>query len=329
MPEFPFDLDFDLFANNIRSTGPIGDDHGTPPPNFWKWCWSYRVVSALRCCSLEDRFRPMYWRPCDWDASPRWQSQTGESAGSWWVTFSADSSPGPQNSKSAIRWSRRHHRFSSLWKPERVSHTLRTLSMDESTTILFVDGVGAFDLISRKAMLQGFAEMPGGLGVAFCADVPRQSIKVPLGGGRARGTSVLVHIVKSMNSLTKSLKRMVTEMQWLCRRRMSITKLQDDLWWIVIHQNHDNGVVYCQMWSRRSCCQSYGRKQTCRNQPDLYKKTQKAVVRHGNIRDQNPLLRVFCTNGPHQRRPNAPKFEDRSQEETECQEQSAREATSK
>ena len=33
-----------------------------------------------------------------------------------------------------------------------------------------------------------------------------------------------------------------------------------------------------------------------------------------------------CPGGPHQRNPNAPKFEDRSQEETEWQEQGAREA---
>ena len=34
----------------------------------------------------------------------------------------------------------------------------------------------------------------------------------------------------------------------------------------------------------------------------------------------------FCPGEPHQRSPNAPKFEDRSQEETEWQEQGAREA---
>ena len=44
---------------------------------------------------------------------------------------------------------------------ECVSHTLRTLSeMDEATTIPSVDGVGAFDLISRNAMLRGLVEMP-------------------------------------------------------------------------------------------------------------------------------------------------------------------------
>ena len=51
-----------------------------------------------------------------------------------------------------------------------------------------------------------------------------------------------------------------------------------------------------------------------------------AVVRHANIRDQNPSLGMICPGNPHQRNPNAPKFEDRSQEETEWQEQGVREA---
>ena len=52
----------------------------------------------------------------------------------------------------------------------------------------------------------------------------------------------------------------------------------------------------------------------------------KAVARHADIRDQNPALGLICPGEPHQRSPNAPKFEDRSQEETEWQEQGAREA---
>ena len=52
----------------------------------------------------------------------------------------------------------------------------------------------------------------------------------------------------------------------------------------------------------------------------------KAVARHTRIRDQNPSLGHICQGEPHQRSPNAPKFEDRSQEETEWQEQGAREA---
>ena len=52
----------------------------------------------------------------------------------------------------------------------------------------------------------------------------------------------------------------------------------------------------------------------------------KAVARHTDTRDQNPSLGYICPGEPHQRSPNAPKFEDRSQEETEWQEQGAREA---
>ena len=52
----------------------------------------------------------------------------------------------------------------------------------------------------------------------------------------------------------------------------------------------------------------------------------KAIARHTKIRDQNPSLGYICPGEPHQRSSNAPKFEDRSQEETEWQEQGAREA---
>ena len=43
----------------------------------------------------------------------------------------------------------------------------------------------------------------------------------------------------------------------------------------------------------------------------------KAVARHTQIRDQNPSLGMICPEDPRQRSPNAPKFEERSQEETE------------
>ena len=52
----------------------------------------------------------------------------------------------------------------------------------------------------------------------------------------------------------------------------------------------------------------------------------KASARHTQIRDQNPSLGYICPGEPHQRSSNAPKFEDRSQEETEWQEGCAREA---
>ena len=55
-------------------------------------------------------------------------------------------------------------------------------------------------------------------------------------------------------------------------------------------------------------------------------KFKKALARHTKIRDQNPSLGYICPGEPHERSPNAPKFEDRSREETEWQELGAREA---
>ena len=52
----------------------------------------------------------------------------------------------------------------------------------------------------------------------------------------------------------------------------------------------------------------------------------KAIARHTKIRNENLSFGYMCPGEPHQRSPNAPKFEDRSQEETVWQEQGAREA---
>ena len=68
------------------------------------------------------------------------------------------------------------------------------------------------------------------------------------------------------------------------------------------------------------------RKSSNTRKPIRCVKFTKAVVRHANIRDQNPSLGLICPGEPHQRSPNAPKFEDRSQEGTEWQERCAREA---
>ena len=68
------------------------------------------------------------------------------------------------------------------------------------------------------------------------------------------------------------------------------------------------------------------RKSSDMQKPIQRVKFTKAIARHTYIRDQNPSLGYICPGEPHQRSPNAPRFEDRSQEETEWQEQGAREA---
>ena len=84
------------------------------------------------------------------------------------------------------------------------------------------------------------------------------------------------------------------------------------------------GCVFQDMEPPRSS--SILRKSSDMQKPIQRLKFTKAIARHTEIRDQNPLLGYFCPGEPHQRSPNAPKFEDRSQEETEWQEQGAREA---
>ena len=71
---------------------------------------------------------------------------------------------------------------------------------------------------------------------------------------------------------------------------------------------------------------SIHRKGTDMPKPFQRVKFTKAIARHTKIRDQNPSLGKICPGEPHERGPNAPKFEDRSQEETEWPEQGLREA---
>ena len=68
------------------------------------------------------------------------------------------------------------------------------------------------------------------------------------------------------------------------------------------------------------------RKCTDMRQPIQRVKFTMAIACHTKIRDQNPSLGYICPGEPHQRSPNAQKFEDRSQEEREWQEEGAREA---
>ena len=54
------------------------------------------------------------------------------------------------------------------------------------------------------------------------------------------------------------------------------------------------------------------RKCTDMHKPIQRVKFTKAIARHTKIRDQNLSLGYICPGEPHERSPNAPKFEDRS-----------------
>ena len=156
--------------------------------------------------------------------------------------------------------------------------------------------------------------------------------------------SAHTHTVRLMNSRLQGPRKMITKVQWPCWRKMtgmnenlSPTKVTNDQSnsirtvirsWDEDHLNidhlmHDNLVLYSKTWSRRILFS--GRAQTCRDQANVWN-SQKVISRHTQLRDQSPSLVYICPSELNQRSPNAQKFEDRSQEETEWQEQGAREA---
>ena len=160
--------------------------------------------------------------------------------------------------------------------------------------------------------------------------------------------SALMHIVRLMNSQAKGLKRKVD--------KSAVAMLKKNDW----HENVRQLVVNLDKSHERSERPDKNRhhelkrgptgrrssnarqlgcvfqdmkppKSILRKSSDMQKPIQrvkftKAIARHTKIRDQNPSLGYICAGEPHQRSPNASKFEDRSQEETEWQEQGAREA---
>ena len=90
-------------------------------------------------------------------------------------------------------------------------------------------------------------------------------------------------------------------------------------------------IKYTTIWLRLSGYVTAKLPSILRKSSDMQKRIQhikftKTITHHTKIRDQNPSLGMICPGEPHQCSPNAPKFEDRSQEETEWQERCAREA---
>ena len=139
------------------------------------------------------------------------------------------------------------------------------------------------------------------------------------------GESALMRIARLKNSLAKGPKRIGD--------KSAVAMLKKN------EHHHRTGRpvknVYSSNTRQLGCvCQdmeppkssSILRKRSDIRKPIRCVKFTKAVVRHADIRDQNPSLGMICPGDPHQRDPIAPKFEDRSQEETEWQERCAREA---
>ena len=115
------------------------------------------------------------------------------------------------------------------------------------------------------------------------------------------GKSALMHTVRLMNSLAKGPKKNGD------KSAVAMLKITRQL-----------GCVFPDMEPPKSSSILW--KSSNIRKPIRCVQFTKAVVRHAHIRDQNPSLGMICPGDSHQRNPNAPKFEDRSQEETEWQE---------
>ena len=148
------------------------------------------------------------------------------------------------------------------------------------------------------------------------------------------GRSAHSHTVRLMNSRRKGPNRIMTKALWLYWKRVigkrenlsqmlvsiergnlgrEVIRNWDKIYLNVSFPMHDNWIAYFRTWRRRSLFSR--RALTCRSQSSVW--------------SSQRLLHVipkFETKIPRERSPNAPKFEYRSQEETEWQEQGAREA---
>ena len=141
-----------------------------------------------------------------------------------------------------------------------------------------------------------------------------------------------------MNSRRTGLNRMMTKVLRLCWKKgngkkenppqMLVTIERGYLWtevirsWDKIHLNvsflmYDNWVAHFRTWSRRKYAET---NPTC----EIHEGN---CTSYQNSRPKSPRsVTLIQVNEPHERGPNAPKFEDRSQGEKEWQEQGAREA---
>ena len=78
------------------------------------------------------------------------------------VTWYVVSLRGRSHSRFRKRWGRRRPLSSVFFRLNRVGNVSHILCKPSPATVLSIDGIGAFDLISRGAMLDGLRSVAGG-----------------------------------------------------------------------------------------------------------------------------------------------------------------------
>ena len=138
------------------------------------------------------------------------------------------------------------------------------------------------------------------------------------------GKSALMRTACLMNSLKKGQKKGDKSAMAMLKRNEQHHRTGRPVLDAYSSSTRQLGCVFQDMEPPKSS--SILRKSSDIRKPIRCVKFTTAVVRHADIRNQNPSLGMICPSDPHQRNPNAPKFEDRSQEQTEWQGQGPREA---
>ena len=136
------------------------------------------------------------------------------------------------------------------------------------------------------------------------------------------GKSALLHIARLMNSLAKGFKNGDKSAVAMLKKLELYDRTGKPVVCRDPHHEHHGPVVCNSPNTRQLGCVSQDmeppklssilRKSSDMQKPIQCVKFTKAVARHADIRDQNPSLGMICPGDPHQRSPNAPKFEDRS-----------------
>ena len=106
------------------------------------------------------------------------------SSGGWWRA--------PWRNSWGHRLMQQHHRFRTrcphAQRSECVAHVLQGLcELDDHYTVTSIDGISAYDLVSRAALLDGLLNRVGGGSIAVRAHVPRIHLVVHVGRRRWSG----------------------------------------------------------------------------------------------------------------------------------------------
>ena len=173
------------FVQSLRSSrggataGPSGmtADHLQP-----LLCDCFGARPGSRCSSGRGKDGSDHCAPSRTEASEELWSET------FFEGWSPEQWPNKMAARAEAAMAPFQHTLTTKAGCESVAHILRSLiDQDERATIVSIDGVGAHDLISRNAMLEGMASVFAVTGCCHSCGISIP-VNVPLGGSGRRDT---------------------------------------------------------------------------------------------------------------------------------------------